>query len=223
MICGAPGSGTSLVTKMLRTLGMFAGSDAGSLSDRKFHESIAFRNANNQILSATIEFPHAPKSANQFLDHVTILEESLAKWVALINLAELKKDYLGETTDYRCLGWKDPRNSANVLLWKTIFPDLRIITIRKKWRWLERKKAGTPAGIWYRTQSNKKIRELYINPPHADGLDRFQLDFDKLFTGPKHLQSLLDWVGLPQNSYFDYAEFIQRVTETGGGKGHSGN
>jgi hypothetical protein len=131
MICGAPGSGTSLVTKMLRTLGMFAGSDAGSLSDRKFHESIAFRNANNLILSATIDFPHAPKSAKQFHDHVSILEDSLTKWVALINLAELRNGYLGESNDCKWWGWKDPRNSANVLLWKTIFPDLRIITIRK--------------------------------------------------------------------------------------------
>ena len=93
MICGCPGSGTSLVTKMLRHAGMFVGSDAGPLKARKFHESECFRDTNIRLLSETIGFPHAPKGSWQFEEHVQKARTQLPKLVQLVDKQRLLKTF----------------------------------------------------------------------------------------------------------------------------------
>lgn len=207
MICGAPGSGTSFATKILRYSGMFAGSDAGPIHARKFHESVSFRNANKQILASTIRSPHSPKKYNQFSAHITVLEDRIGELVSSIDIDAILDNYWSGCPEHCLWGWKDPRNSANVLLWKTIFPEIRIVIVKKKWRWAERKKKGTLAGTWFRTKSDRRTRKLYSNPPHIVGLDCFCLDVDKFMRDPAHLISLWKWLGLSEDLFVDHKEF----------------
>lgn len=194
MICGAPGSGTSLVTKILRHMGLFAGADAGPMDSRKFHESASFRNVNEQLLAATIKFPHAPKSVRQFRTHVVELEKRLSELIEAVDLSQCVKEFWADNKRVNHWGWKDPRNAANVLFWRNVFPKLRLILIRKKWKWSERKQLGSLAGNWYRGESTWRIRRCYQNPPHSAGLDVFRLDFDKFLEGDMELNRLWNWL-----------------------------
>ncbi len=214
MICGAPGSGTSIVTRILRYSGMFAGADAGPIDVRKFHESKSFRDANNQILSATINFPHAPKSATQFLTHVHTLENNLDDLIQLIDVEHLLSQYWANEGRFGLWGWKDPRNSANVLVWRTIFSGLRLLIIETKWRWSNRKRLGTDAGNWFRMESNSQIRRLYCHPPHIEGLDTLRLSLDRLLTGASEFNKLWNWLGLEEQSFPNYRELASLIGET---------
>lgn len=211
MICGAPGSGTSFVTKLLRHSGMFAGADAGPMDARKFHESACFRNVNNAILDSTIEFPHAPKGADQFLLHVKKLEYRIDEYLEMIDLSELLETYWGGLSECDLWGWKDPRNSANVLFWRRSFPNLRLLTIHAKWKKANRNKAGTMAGNWFRTKSTQQIRQLYFSPPHIEGLDRHQLDFDRLMVDERELDALWSWLGVSPSSLPSYPELMRQI------------
>ena len=207
MVCGAPGSGTSLATKILRYSGMFAGADAGPIDARKFHESVVFRNANNQVLESTIGFPHAPKTIAQFSTHVKRLEDQIDKLIVDVDLKDLLQVYWGDQTEHQLWGWKDPRNSANALLWRKVFPKLRVVIVEKKWRWSERRKQGSLAGTWFRAKSNKPLRDLYVNPPYIDGLDCFRFNIDQFMRDAEHLGDLWKWLELDEGLFRDFKEF----------------
>ena len=214
LICGAPGSGTSLVTKVLRRSGVFVGSDAGPQEARKFHESVCFREANNLILNATIGFPHAPKTTAQFLQHIEMLEQNPQELASLVDIKHLLRQYWRSKEPCLLWGWKDPRNSANVLLWRKLFPELRILTVNKNWSWRERNRDGSKAGHWFRRQSTWRLRRLYRNPPHSNGLDFHELSFDRLIVScPDELDRLWNWLGVNDISPLgknEIAEIVQQ-------------
>ena len=214
LICGAPGSGTSLVTKVLRRSGVFVGSDAGPQEARKFHESVCFREANNLILNATIGFPHAPKTTAQFLQHIEMLERDPQELASLVDIKHLLRQYWCSKEPRLLWGWKDPRNSANVLLWRKLFPELRILTVNKNWSWRERNRDGSKAGHWFRRQSTWRLRRLYRNPPHSNGLDFHELSFDRLIIScPDELDRLWNWLGVNDISPLgknEIAEIVQQ-------------
>ena len=214
LICGAPGSGTSLVTKVLRRSGVFVGSDAGPQEARKFHESVCFREANNLILNATIGFPHAPKTTAQFLQHIEMLEQNPQELASLVDVKRLLRQYWRSKEPCLLWGWKDPRNSANVLLWRKLFPELRILTVNKNWSWRERNRDGSKAGHWFRRQSTWRLRRLYRNPPHANGLDFHELSFERLIVScPDELDRLWNWLGVNDISPLgknEIAEIVQQ-------------
>ena len=212
LICGCPGSGTSLVTKMLRYAGMSAGSDAGPLESRKYHESRCFQEANNVFLSETIGFPHAPKGHRQFMDHVTRSMAQLDQLARMVDKEELLRKFWGDDQPTNIWGWKDPRNSANAIIWRSIFPEMRVLILCRKWRWSLRRQAdGSEAGEWFRHGSDRKIRKLYVHPPGIDGLDTHCVNFDQLLSSSKTLEQLLGWVGLPTAPAQSYASFLNRV------------
>ncbi|MEM9940792.1 MAG: hypothetical protein AAF939_04310 [Planctomycetota bacterium] len=206
LICGAPGSGTSFATRLLRYVGLFVGVDAGPLKARKYHESVSFRDANNRVLQRTIEFPYAPKSVAQFENHVALLKQNLDDLIEHVQIKKVLSKFWGDQNEREFWGWKDPRNSANLLLWKNIFPDLKIIIVEKQWRRQDRKQKGSAAGEWFRSKSNRKLRTLYIHPPYLDGLNTFHLQLDQIQKDHQHLQSLWDWLD------FDVS-FIQKNIE----------
>ena len=214
LICGPPGSGTSLATKILRRSGVFVGSDAGPHEARKFHESACFREANNLILNATIGFPHAPKTTAQFLQHIEKLEQNTQELASLIDVRYLLRQYWCSKEPCLPWGWKDPRNSANVLLWRNIFPELRILTVNKCWSWRERNRIGSKAGNWFRRQSTWRLRRLYRKPPHSNGLDFHELSFDRLIIScPDELGRLWNWIGVNDISPLGENEIAELVKQ----------
>ncbi len=212
LICGCPGAGTSLVTKMLRHAGMFAGADAGPLDARKFHESKCFRDYNKQFLVKTIEFPHAPKGVRQFERHIASAQDQLESLVQLVDKLELLQTFCGEQQAVDIWGWKDPRNSATALIWREIFPDMRVLVIKRDWNpQMRSQSSGSPAGDWFRRESSEKLRKMYMQPPGIAGLDSHSVDFDNLLTDPAELESLLQWAELSLEPSQKFKTFQQQV------------
>jgi len=210
MICGCPGSGTSLVTRILRHAGFFAGADAGPLQARKFHESDIFRKINQQLLSESINFPHAPKSKRQFIDHLKYCSQHWQTMQAKIDLSEVLKIYWGnERNEQAVWGWKDPRNSANLVIWRTQFPDLRVLIIERVWsKKMRTQDGGSASGNWFRTQSTSAVRTQYLRPEGTEDLDVYRVNFDQLLTDSEHLKKLLKWARLPAEQAHDFKHFL---------------
>jgi len=168
LICGCPGSGTSLVTKILRHAGLFTGADSGPPDARKYHESQCFKRYNERFLSETILFSHAPKSVEQFEKHNQLMVQRLESLAQLVDRDALLREYWGDSENLKAeaiWGWKDPRNSATALIWKEVFPQIRVIVISRNWKWRDLwKSSGTESGKWYRKQSTSALRDLYCDP-----------------------------------------------------------
>jgi len=212
LICGCPGSGTSFVTKVLRYAGMFSGADSGPLDARKFHESKSFRDANKRFLIETTGISYSPKGVLQFAEHVDRVRKQLKQLVQLVDKTELLKTYWGKYPVAGVWGWKDPRNSANSIIWREIFPDLRVLTIRRRWeKKMRRQKTGSVAGEWFRHESSTNLREMYTHPPGVEGLESHVVDFDRLLTESTELETLLQWMGLSTGPARRFLTFLSEV------------
>ena len=211
IICGCPGSGTSLVTRMLRHAGFFAGTDAGPLESRKFHESNIFRQVNQQLLGESIDFPHAPKSKRQFVDHLKYCSQHLQAMQEKIDLDRILEIYWGDARDEQAIwGWKDPRNSANLMIWRTQFPDLRVLVIERLWsKKMLTQDGGSASGNWFRTESTSAVRNQYLNPAGAKGLDVYRVNFDQLLNDVNELSKLLSWARLPVEPADHFERFLK--------------
>lgn len=219
LLCGCPGSGTSLVAKILRHAGLFTGADSGSFDARKYHESQCFKGYNIQFLTQTIKFPHAPKSVQQFNNHNAIMKQQLEQLVQLVDRDQLLSDYWGDSSGDpkdQSWGWKDPRNSATAMIWRAVFPDLRLIVICRNGRWLDRwldrwKSGGSDSGKWYRQRSTAKLRELYQTPIGIDPNSLLQVDVDQLTTDVDFFERVLAWCDLRSDPSINFGEFMGRV------------
>ncbi|TWU31977.1 sulfotransferase [Novipirellula artificiosorum] len=212
LICGCPGSGTSLLAKMLRHCGVFLGADAGPLNDRKFHESASFRNANNQILSSTINFPHAPKGEEQFHAHNKRMLANIHAFKQAIDIEGIQRQFWANQEQDQPWGWKDPRNSATAIVWQSLFPRLRIVILERKWRAdVAAERPNSLAGEWFRKQSSSGIRLLYQNPVGIDRAKRITVDFDRLITNRDELNSVLRSLGLRHLEVKDFSAFSTAV------------
>ena len=119
-------SGTRLLVDVLDKLGVFMGADRQADA-----ESVAFMRINEEILHQCGAFWSEPMSAH-FL---------LAQPEAAARLAEHASDALAAQLDryagasgwhpgsVRPFGWKDPRNTFTLPVWKQVFPNLRALHI----------------------------------------------------------------------------------------------
>ncbi len=215
LLCGCPGSGTSLVAKILRHSGLFLGDDAGPIDARKYHESQCFMRYNIQFLGQTIDFPHAPKSVEQFQSHIASMKQNCEKMADMVDRERLLSEYcgdLGHLPPNLSWGWKDPRNSATAMIWKRVFPHLRLIVISRTWRWRNRwKSGGSDSGNWYRKESTRKLRELYDNPVGIDQQSVLRVDVDRLTTDADFFKSVAKWCNLSVDPGSSLDELMEQV------------
>lgn len=120
-------SGTRLLVQVLEKLGVFMGADQQADS-----ESVAFMLANEEILHQCGAFWSEPMSAHFMLAHSGAAEQ-LALDAADALDARLDR-YVGPSGWHRGtplppFGWKDPRNTFTLPVWKQVFPNLRTIHI----------------------------------------------------------------------------------------------
>lgn len=214
MICGCPGSGTSLVTKMLRHAGLFTGQDSGPIEARKYHESQCFKHYNEQFLTQTIGFPHAPKSVQQFRAHVEVMQQRGESLARLIDREQLLNEFCGAEPDAieRPWGWKDPRNSATAAVWQAVFPEIRALVVTRKLRWRDRwKPGGTDSGKWYRQRSTRSLRRLYAREPAELVGDTLLVDVDRMTSDAGFLAQVLVWCQLDSSQAYQFGDFLQTI------------
>ncbi len=130
IIIGMHRSGTSMLTKTLQQAGLFMGEDRDPND-----ESLFFLEFNNWILEqvhATWDFPEPYEYANDTIKKYIIdIYKARVKSKAIQKYWGIKK-YI-KYTKLQAInipwGWKDPRNSLTIDIWKSIYPNAKIIHI----------------------------------------------------------------------------------------------
>lgn len=130
VVIGMHRSGTRLLVEVLDRLGVFMGADRQGDS-----ESISFMLINENILHQCGAFWSEPMSA-----HFLLAQPEAARQVAASAreaLAAQLERYAGASgwhleasrAPLPAFGWKDPRNTFTLPVWKEVFPNLRAIHI----------------------------------------------------------------------------------------------
>ena len=130
VVIGMHRSGTRLLAEVLAKLGVFTGADLQADS-----ESVAFMLINEEILHRCGAFWSEPMSAHFLLAQPEAAEHLAA--TAREALAARLEKYAGPSGWHReaspekwpAFGWKDPRNTFTLPVWKRVFPNLRVIHI----------------------------------------------------------------------------------------------
>jgi hypothetical protein len=130
VVIGMHRSGTRLLVEILDRLGVFMGADRQGDS-----ESVAFLLINEEILHQCGAFWSEPMSAHFVLSQPHAVEQFAAS--ARDALARQFGQYAGASgwhlgpgpKELPAFGWKDPRNTFTLPVWKQVFPNLRAIHI----------------------------------------------------------------------------------------------
>ncbi|NOX08328.1 MAG: sulfotransferase [Gammaproteobacteria bacterium] len=131
IILGMGRSGTSMLSRLLESLGLFVGKDKRGGNN----ESWFFYRLNDWMLrcaNATWDNPHNFNFIDdQFREDFSRVAESHMRGIGRVN-------YLGwkNALKYRDIkdidfpwGWKDPRNTFTIDVWKEIFPECKVVHI----------------------------------------------------------------------------------------------
>jgi Sulfotransferase family len=130
VVIGMHRSGTRLLVEILDRLGVFMGADVQADS-----ESVTFMGINEQILHQCGAFWSEPMSAHFLLAQADAARQLAAN--AGEALAAQLQTYAGPSgwqlgTDpnkLRPFGWKDPRNTFTLPVWRHVFPNLRTLHV----------------------------------------------------------------------------------------------
>jgi len=130
VVIGMHRSGTRLLAEILDKLGVFMGADRQADS-----ESVAFMLINEGILHQCGAFWSEPMSAHFVLAQPDAVELFAAN--ASEALASQLEKYAGPSgwhldsspNELPAFGWKDPRSTFTLPVWKQVFPNLRTIHI----------------------------------------------------------------------------------------------
>jgi hypothetical protein len=130
VVIGMHRSGTRLLVEILDKLGVFMGADRQADA-----ESVAFMLINEEILHQCGAFWTEPMSAHFMLAQPSVVEHLAA--TARDALAAQLDKYAGPSgwhlearaKELPAFGWKDPRNTFTLPVWKQVFPNLRAIHV----------------------------------------------------------------------------------------------
>ena len=130
VVIGMHRSGTRLIVDILDKLGVFMGADVQADS-----ESVAFLLINEGILHQCGAFWSEPMAAHFVLAQPHVVEHIAAS--AREALTAQLEQYAGPSgwhleasaKELPAFGWKDPRNTFTLPVWKQVFPNLRTLHI----------------------------------------------------------------------------------------------
>ena len=129
ILLGMHRSGTTMITRLLETLGLFVGAEK-----EVNNEALFFFGINNWIFdihTARPELPYNMQYTNPACEKVIL--ESLEYFLH----SRKKKQYLGAlNSKYASVkdldipwGWKDPKNTYTLKFWKQVFPGAKVVHI----------------------------------------------------------------------------------------------
>ncbi len=178
IIIGMHRSGTSLVSRMLETMGLFV----GKKKDEN-NEAIFFQELNDWILHQSRGAWDYPQPVKQLFRNAEIRAsvEDYIKFMLnsprVISFLGWKK-YLRYRSPFRLdipWGWKDPRNTFTLPLWLDLFPDAKVIHVYRHGvdvanSLLVRQQKSLKA-IWKRYSKLKKLRAYWFRPKRGGFTD----------------------------------------------------
>lgn len=130
VVIGMHRSGTRLAAQILERLGVFMGADQQGDS-----ESVTFMLINEGLLHQCGAFWSEPMSAHFSLSQPEVVERLAAS--TRRTLSAQIGNFIGKSgwrpglarQGSRPFGWKDPRNTFTLPIWKQVFPKLRVLHI----------------------------------------------------------------------------------------------
>lgn len=134
IIIGMHRSGTSLITNILNKMGLYIGNNLNNNYESKFfvrtNDFLLRRTGGSWVspepLNYLLSNPKlnltATKKLNYFLNSINFID-----YLGLSNILARKKEKILNGN----WGWKDPRNTFTLPLWKNIFPNAKIVYIRR--------------------------------------------------------------------------------------------
>ncbi len=178
IIIGMHRSGTSLVSRMLETMGLFVGK-----KKEENNEAIFFQGLNDWILRQSRGAWDYPQPVKQLLKNteIRLLAEDYLKFMLrsprVISYLGWRK-YLRYRSPFRLdtpWGWKDPRNTFTLPLWLDLFPDAKVIHVYRHGvdvanSLLVRQQKPLKAS-WERYSKLKKIRAYWFCPKRGGFTD----------------------------------------------------
>ena len=130
VVIGMHRSGTRLLVEVLARLGVFMGADRQADA-----ESVTFMLINEEILHQCGAFWSEPMSAHFMLAQPEVVEQIAATARGAL-AASFERysgraggDLEGRAEELPLFGWKDPRNTFTLPVWKHVFPSLRAVHI----------------------------------------------------------------------------------------------
>lgn len=121
IVIGMHRSGTSLVAKILSELGVYIGAELD-----RHNEAMCFKHVNQELLRSQGAHWAKPEPFVSKLGDCAFLEQKLG--LALVSLERWAPSY-GEIDADQAWGWKDPRNTLTLPVWREIFPEARVIHV----------------------------------------------------------------------------------------------
>ena len=135
VIIGMHRSGTSMVTRMLESLGLFVGAKKDSNCEAKF-----FQRINRWLLDQTGSSWDNPQPIHYLLNNREVRAKTSDYIARFLLKSPRAVSFLGwrnylRHRDVRKLdapwGWKDPRNTFTLPLWLDVFPGAKIVHVRR--------------------------------------------------------------------------------------------
>jgi len=158
IILGMHRSGTSMVTRMLESLGLFVGRHKD-----KNHEATFFQGVNQWLLTQSGGSWDNPSPIHYLLESpgrrsqvTSYIAHSLLESPRLISFLGLAK-YLHYRSLYELgiqWGWKDPRNTFTLPIWLDLFPGAKII-------WIQRSAGDVAASLLRRERVKRWHSRVY--------------------------------------------------------------
>ena len=134
IIIGMHRSGTGMIAQILENLGLFTG-----WKKQHNHETLFFMNINDWLLHQSCASWDYPEPFHFLLENKEIRALATDYMRSMVRIPAVAS-FLGwrKCLRYRSLlnlnfswGWKDPRNTYTLPLWLEIFPDAKVIHIRR--------------------------------------------------------------------------------------------
>jgi hypothetical protein len=127
VIIGCHRSGTSLLTEIIGRFGIFTGYKVSG-----HNESLFFVRANQYIYNIAHGRWDNPTPVNNLIRALKkdpILNDQFLTFFRERLLSQIYGEYWGGAKERPCWGWKDPRNSFTLPIWKEIYPEMKIIHV----------------------------------------------------------------------------------------------
>lgn len=225
IICGMHRSGTSLVSNIIESQGVFMGHKKQNDNEPVFFLEI--NEAIFRLLNASWDTPDNFSFANDFfkanVQKIITRKLKSNSAISYFGLYQFLKNHDFYKINY-AWGWKDPRNTFTLDYWRQIFPEAKIVHVYRNpidvARSLQRRQEGFIKrfstnnrfadfavkndfmGTSYKClhlEEGFKLWEKYIHKAFNSGVDIFHLKYEDLLESPmKKLEELFLFLGLPQ-------------------------
>lgn len=166
IITGSIGGGTSYITKFLRYCGLHVGSCACDKERRKTHEGRSIKDLEEVSRFKDDEFMikiRGDRDVRKFRDGI---DEKYYEYVDYFrNALQYKLDTFFDGIDHRNVKWgfKTPLSTFGLPIYTSIFPNAKVINIRKDKK-KYRSTSKTEAGRWFYRRSQRYSLDSYFNP-----------------------------------------------------------